>query len=133
MFVLQLCGSAPHSLTLSKGMHLRIVRHSRARRRQLMQIAHPDEPIEIDEDALPFVTEEEVAEHNTPEDLWIIVHGKVYDVTEWQHSHPGGDWILQEYGGKDASAMFRSVQHSQDALALRPNFMIAKLEPKAKL
>ena len=91
------------------------------------------EPVEIDEDALPFVTEEEVALHNTPEDLWVIIFGKVYDVTEWQNDHPGGDFILQEYGGKDASAMFRSVQHSADALAIRPRFMVAKLQPKAKL
>ncbi len=28
---------------------------------------------------------EEVAEHNTPEDLWIVIYGRVYDVTEWQN------------------------------------------------
>ncbi len=25
----------------------------------------------------------EVAQHNTPADCWLIVRGKVYDVTEW--------------------------------------------------
>lgn len=86
------------------------------------------EPIEIDEDALPEVDMDEVAQHNTPEDLWVVVYDRVYDVTEWQHSHPGGDFILQEYGGKDASEMFRSVQHSKDALSIRPNFMVARLK-----
>ncbi len=43
-------------------------------------------PIEIDEDELPEVDEEEVALHNTPEDLWIIIYGKVYDVTEYVSS-----------------------------------------------
>ena len=90
------------------------------------------EKVEIDEDALPEVDADEVALHNTPEDLWLIIYGKVYDVTEWQHSHPGGDFILQEYGGKDASDMFRSVQHSPDANGIRPNFMIARLKKKVK-
>jgi cytochrome b involved in lipid metabolism len=90
------------------------------------------EKIEIDEDTLPEVDEEEVAQHNTPEDLWVIIYGRVYDVTEWQHEHPGGDFILQEYGGKDASDMFRSVQHSPDANGIRPNFMVARLKKKAK-
>lgn len=45
------------------------------------------EPIEIDEDALPEVDMEEVAQHTTEEDLWIVINNRVYDVTEWQHSH----------------------------------------------
>ena len=33
-------------------------------------------------------TRKEVAKHNKPNDLWIIIDNKVLDVTEWQHSHP---------------------------------------------
>jgi cytochrome b involved in lipid metabolism len=40
------------------------------------------EAIEIDEDALPEVDMDQVALHDKPEDLWIVVFGKVYDVTE---------------------------------------------------
>lgn len=43
----------------------------------------------------------------------------------------GGDAILQDWGGKDATEMFRSVQHSPDAISIRPNFMVARLKKKA--
>jgi cytochrome b involved in lipid metabolism len=39
---------------------------------------------------LPFYTKKEVATHNTPEDLWVLVNGKVYDLTQFHHRHPGG-------------------------------------------
>jgi cytochrome b involved in lipid metabolism len=35
-------------------------------------------------------TRAEVAAHCAPNDLWIIISGEVYDVTEFQDSHPGG-------------------------------------------
>lgn len=34
-------------------------------------------------------TLDEVSKHNTPEDCWIIVKGKVYDVTKFAPLHPG--------------------------------------------
>lgn len=31
-----------------------------------------------------------VKRHNSEEDCWIIVRGKVYDVTYYLNTHPGG-------------------------------------------
>ena len=48
-------------------------------------------------------TRAEVALHKKTDDLWIIVHGRVYDVTKWAETHPGGTELLQTHGGEDAS------------------------------
>lgn len=47
-------------------------------------------------------TVNEVAQHNTRDDCWMIIDGKAYDVTPWIDSHPGGDVILS-YAGMDAT------------------------------
>lgn len=46
---------------------------------------------------------EEVAKHNSEQSCHVIVHGKVYDVTEFLPDHPGGKGIILKYAGKDAT------------------------------
>lgn len=58
------------------------------------------------------VTPEEVQQHNTFEDCWIIIHGKVYDFSEWKDHHPGGPFVARMYAGKDATAEF-GTYHSR--------------------
>lgn len=50
---------------------------------------------------------QEVLSHNRPEDCWLIIHGKVYDVTSWIPHHPGGSLIYVN-AGKDSTQLFES-------------------------
>lgn len=68
----------------------------------------------------PF-TVEEVAKHNKEGDAWIIVEGKVYNVTKYIDEHPGGVNALKAYAGRDATKAFRGPQHGaqvDDVIAL---------------
>lgn len=58
---------------------------------------------------------EEVAKHSGKDDCWLIISGKVYDVTPFLDDHPGGDEILVTATGKDATEDFEDVGHSNDA------------------
>ncbi|KAL7083466.1 hypothetical protein ACP275_14G164400 [Erythranthe tilingii] len=60
-------------------------------------------------------TFEEVVKHNNHHDCWLIISGKVYDVTAFLADHPGGDETLLDSTGKDATGDFEDVGHSKDA------------------
>ncbi|CAG9315852.1 unnamed protein product [Blepharisma stoltei] len=47
----------------------------------------------------------EVAKHNKKQDCWTILNGKVYNITSFISSHPGGDIIMQ-CAGTDGTQLF---------------------------
>uniref|UniRef100_A0A8C5LKG9 Cytochrome b5 type B n=1 Tax=Jaculus jaculus TaxID=51337 RepID=A0A8C5LKG9_JACJA len=57
----------------------------------------------------------EVAKRNTSKEVWMVIHGRVYDVTRFLNEHPGGEEVLLEQAGVDASESFEDVGHSYDA------------------
>lgn len=64
---------------------------------------------------MPTISGQEVAKHNSRESCWIIVHGNVYDVTEFLDDHPGGSKIILKYAGKDATEEYDPI-HPPDAI-----------------
>lgn len=69
-------------------------------------------------------TMEEVARHNKETDLWMVIHDKVYDLTKFLMEHPGGAEVLMNMAGKDGTACFDDIGHSQEAIVLQENYKI---------
>lgn len=74
-----------------------------------------------------IVTLEDVKKHNTRDSVWFVIHNKVYDVTKFMDEHPGGEEVLLEQAGKDATEIFEDVSHSADAKDLMKNYLVGEL------
>ncbi|KAI2630037.1 acyl-CoA dehydrogenase-like protein [Xylaria nigripes] len=61
-------------------------------------------------------TRDEVAKHNTEDSVWFIIDSKVYDVSEFLDAHPGGESVLRQVAGKDATTDFYNL-HRHEVLA----------------
>ena len=60
-------------------------------------------------DKLTVYSWAEIRKHNKKADCWVVVNGIVYDVTKFQQKHPGGNRLLNFYGGLDATV--RTIHH----------------------
>ncbi|KAJ5998700.1 hypothetical protein N7451_006510 [Penicillium sp. IBT 35674x] len=78
--------------------------------------------------SLSEYTSTEVAEHKTKKDLWIIVHGNVYNVTEYVRDHPGGPDVLCDVAGTDATEAYDEIGHSEEADDILKAYLVGRLE-----
>ncbi|KAI0258127.1 cytochrome b5-like heme/steroid binding domain-containing protein [Gloeopeniophorella convolvens] len=72
------------------------------------------------------VTLEELREHQTMQSTWVLLHGKVYDVTEFIVEHPGGEEVILLEGGKDATEAFEDVGHGDSARDMLPGMLVGE-------
>ncbi|XP_052171481.1 cytochrome b5-like [Diospyros lotus] len=77
---------------------------------------------------LKFHPFEEVAKHDQKEDCWLIISGKVYDVTQFLDDHPGGDEVLLNATGKDATDDFEDVGHSDSAREMMSKYYAGEID-----
>ncbi|KAK5009525.1 hypothetical protein LTR39_004918, partial [Cryomyces antarcticus] len=61
------------------------------------------------------LTYSDVSEHTGKKDLYIVVHDKVYNASSFVDEHPGGEEVLLDVGGQDATEAFEDVGHSDEA------------------
>lgn len=69
---------------------------------------------------------DEVSTHNSENDCWSVIKGKVYDVTNWIPKHPGGNLIMNG-AGRDATALFISY-HPLQTEAVLQKYLIGEVE-----
>uniref|UniRef100_A0A7S3YH64 Cytochrome b5 heme-binding domain-containing protein n=1 Tax=Lotharella globosa TaxID=91324 RepID=A0A7S3YH64_9EUKA len=80
---------------------------------------------------------EEVAQHNKISDGWIIVEGKVFDITNFAQRHPG--WhngaqtstvlAIKRVLGTDCTTEFKTI-HNLDSMAMLTDYYIGDLIPE---
>jgi len=63
-------------------------------------------------------TMEEVSKHNTRYNCWIVLYGKVLDVTIFLAEHPGGEQAILNYAGKDATKTFELIHRASGGFDL---------------
>ena len=74
------------------------------------------------------MTMKEVSTHKQPDDMWMVLHGKVYDVTKFLADHPGGSDIMIENAGMDVTNQFEDMLHSKYARLQTTQFHIGDIE-----
>jgi len=62
------------------------------------------------------VSMDEVEQHNDEGDCWIVIHGVVYDLTEFADEHPAGAESIHVLAGKDGTEAFSAV-HNEEMLS----------------
>ena len=71
---------------------------------------------------------DEVAKHNTKENLWVVVKGIVLDVTNWLDEHPGGPQALMNFMGRDATEEFAMLHDDEVIPKYASNIVIGRVE-----
>ncbi|KAF2250235.1 cytochrome b5 [Trematosphaeria pertusa] len=75
-------------------------------------------------------TYSDVSEHATKKDLFVVIHDKVYNASSFIDEHPGGEEVLLDVGGQDATEAFEDVGHSDEAREILEGLLVGKLKRK---
>ncbi len=77
-------------------------------------------------------TPQQVAEHASENDCWLIIDGSVYDVTKYINKHPGGAQEIVSMCGQDATNAFKTQGgrngHPNKAYNMLANLKIGTLQ-----
>ncbi|KAF4595624.1 cytochrome b5 [Ophiocordyceps camponoti-floridani] len=74
------------------------------------------------------LTYQDVAEHNTKKDIYLVIHDKVYDCAQFIDEHPGGEEVMLDVAGQDATEAFEDVGHSDEARETLDKLLVGKLK-----
>ncbi|XP_064087712.1 uncharacterized protein LOC135202306 [Macrobrachium nipponense] len=91
------------------------------------------ERVKDEQTGLDVYTLDEVSQHDSYNDCWIILYDKVFDVTQFMLDHPGGEDVIMEHAGRDATIAFRGVGHSVPALQALDEYLVGILQNGERL
>eukprot|EP01061_Rhynchopus_euleeides_P026543 TRINITY_DN4332_c0_g2_i1.p1 TRINITY_DN4332_c0_g2~~TRINITY_DN4332_c0_g2_i1.p1 ORF type:complete len:935 (+),score=224.42 TRINITY_DN4332_c0_g2_i1:245-2806(+) len=69
----------------------------------------------------------EIQDHSGA-DPWVVVEGRVFAVSDWVGTHPGGSQLILENAGRDATSAFYSMKHSAVAHKTLRKFYVGEVE-----
>ncbi|KAI5370719.1 Putative cytochrome b5-like heme/steroid binding domain, cytochrome b5, heme-binding protein [Septoria linicola] len=73
-------------------------------------------------------TYSDVSEHTSKKDLYMVIHDKVYNTSSFVDEHPGGEEVLLDVGGQDATEAFEDVGHSDEAREILEGLLVGNLK-----
>ena len=72
-------------------------------------------------------TMEEVVKHTKKGDVWVVLHGRVLNVSNFLSQHPGGELAISTFAGKDATAEFDMIHPPDVVEKYAPDAVIGTL------
>ncbi|KAF2485658.1 cytochrome b5-like heme/steroid binding domain-containing protein [Neohortaea acidophila] len=72
----------------------------------------------------------DVSEHTSKKDLYMVIHDKIYDASSFVDEHPGGEEVMLDVAGQDATEAFEDVGHSDEAREILNGLLIGTLQRK---
>lgn len=103
-----------------------------AERRFMLDIFMTPKPLPCNAPAIPLSQLAMHTGHQLNSRLWIGVHGRVYDVTDFAPMHPGGSNIIKSNAGVDCSRSFDLLAHTNnpEVASLLSKYFIGELASK---
>lgn len=90
-----------------------------------MPSASPKTPLKV-------FTLAEVETSSSRQNVLIVIHDKIYNVTDFLDEHPGGDEILIDKSGSIATEDFEDMGHSTDARELMAKYLVGEVAEEDK-
>ena len=84
--------------------------------------------IEVEVGAPRVIGLDEIKVHNKNGDCWLVINKKVYDVSNYMESHPGGfDILLENSNGLDATEAYDDADHTKRAKEMLIKYYIGDI------
>ena len=70
---------------------------------------------------------DDIKKHNKKDDMWIVIDGSIYDISNWAKKHPGGRKIVSSYAGQDATVRIVSSRVSYNLIVFKSSVYLNNL------